>query len=74
MKAILLLAGSLGAILIAAVILSIQVWTGMDGTMSGHGWGAMIAGVVLSIIVGVALMVLVFFSSRSGRDEMDRWS
>lgn len=72
MKSTLILAAALGAILVAAVILSVQVWTGMDAAMTGHGWFALAIGVVLSIVVGAGLMALVFFSSRSGHDDQDR--
>lgn len=67
-----LLALSLGAILLAAIILSVRVWFGMDAQMTGHGWFAMALGVVLSIVVGGGLMALVFFSSRRGYDDVDR--
>ena len=37
--------------------------------MSMDGWAAMVAGVVLSLVVGIVLMALVFYSSRRGYDE-----
>jgi Zn-dependent protease with chaperone function len=41
-----------------------------EGTeMSVDGYAAMIAGVVVSLAVGIVLMALVFFSSRRGYDE-----
>ena len=40
-----------------------------DTVMSGHGTAAMVIGVVFSLIVGIGLMALVFFSSRRGVDE-----
>jgi hypothetical protein len=67
-----LLVVALGGILIAAILLSVRVWFGMDAQMTGHGWFAMGLGVVLSIIVGAGLMALVFFSSRRGYDDEDR--
>jgi hypothetical protein len=64
-----LLVAALGGILLAAVLLSVRGWFGMDAQMTGHGWLAMGLGVVLSIIVGAGLMALVFFSSRRGYDD-----
>jgi uncharacterized membrane protein len=74
MKQTLLLIATLGAMLVAATALSVKVWLGMDADMEVHGWAAMFIGVTLSILVGAGLMVLVFFSSRSGRDDTGRWS
>lgn len=37
--------------------------------VSGHGTVAMVLGVVLSLIVGIGLMTLVFYSSRRGYDD-----
>lgn len=44
-------------------------WTSTDARMSGHGWTALVLGVVFSCVVGFGLMALVFFSSRRGYDE-----
>jgi hypothetical protein len=41
--------------------------------MSGHGWIAMSLGIVFSLAVGVGLMSLVFYSSRRGYDEPNRY-
>jgi heme/copper-type cytochrome/quinol oxidase subunit 2 len=40
--------------------------------VSTHGYIAMTLGIVFSLVVGVALMVLVFYSSRYGYDEPAR--
>jgi hypothetical protein len=40
-----------------------------DVQMSGHGWAAMALGILFSLIVGIGLMGLVFYSSRKGYDE-----
>jgi hypothetical protein len=40
-----------------------------DTTLSGHGSTALTLGIVFSIVVGVALMTLVFWSHRHGHDE-----
>jgi len=37
--------------------------------MSAAGWGAMLAGIVLTLGLGCGLMSLVFISSRRGYDE-----
>ena len=45
------------------------MWTNIAGELTGHGWVAMILGVVFTTLVGTALMALVFYSSRHGHDE-----
>ncbi len=42
------------------------------GTIPGHGYAAMTAGIVLLFVVGVGLMALLFYSSRHGYDEAPR--
>ena len=44
-------------------------WTHIDAKMSGHGWAALILGIVFSCVLGFGLMGLMFFSSRHGYDE-----
>ena len=52
-----------------AVVLAL-LWLASDGTpMSIHMIVATIAGVGLSVLVGTALMGLVFVSARSGHDD-----
>jgi uncharacterized membrane protein HdeD (DUF308 family) len=46
-----------------------RVWNHFDTPMSVHGWIALVLGVVFSLIVGIGLMALMFFSSRRGYDE-----
>jgi heme/copper-type cytochrome/quinol oxidase subunit 4 len=48
-------------------------WSLAEGSLSGHGWTALILGVVFSLVVGIGLMVLVFASSRRGHDEPPRF-
>ena len=55
-------------VLIFAVALS-QLWINHPNTWDSNSRLALIFGVVVTIGLGVALMVLVFFSSRSERDE-----
>jgi len=49
---------------------SIALWNA-DGPaeMSGHGYVAMTLGIVFSMIVGIGLMALVFYSARKGYDR-----
>jgi hypothetical protein len=39
--------------------------------MSGHGWTALVLGIVVSIALGTGLMFLVFYSHRKGYDRID---
>jgi hypothetical protein len=62
------------AILVALALLA--VWFGIVGwnhesdvQMSGHGYAALTIGVVASLVVGIGLMTLVFYSSRRGYDD-----
>ena len=45
-------------------------WTRHDDVpMSAHGYIAMALGIGFTLIVGIGLMTLVFYSSRKGYDE-----
>jgi fatty acid desaturase len=59
------------ALLAAGLALATFGWTGADPDVSlpTSVWVALIAGVVFSLIVGVGLMALLFYSSRAGYDE-----
>jgi cytoskeletal protein RodZ len=66
----LIMIAALGALLIAALVLGIRTWVGMgDVAMPWQGWLALVLGVVLTLGLGVALMGLVFYSSRHGHDD-----
>ena len=55
--------------LIALVLLVIWIMGGFENVhLSLAGWIAYVLGVVLTSVLGVALMALVFYSDRSGRD------
>ncbi|XUM19509.1 hypothetical protein ACRAVF_17415 [Bradyrhizobium oligotrophicum S58] len=56
-------------ILAAAVIFAYQGMTLTGDPMPTEGWIALALGVVFSLIVGIGLTVLLFYSSRKGYDE-----
>ncbi len=60
----------IGLLLMAIVFLAVG-WDTPEGgeRMSTGGWVAMILGVVATLALGIGLMTLMFYSSRSGRDE-----
>lgn len=67
-----------GAVLVAAllVLLGITGWWIWDvsATIGGFnmplsGWLALILGVLVSLVVGIGLMSLVFYSHRHGHDR-----
>lgn len=65
-----LLLASLLGFLAAVVVFVVITWQQMGVVeMSGHGVTALIAGTVLSLVVGGGLMALVFISARRGYDE-----
>ena len=64
-----LLAGMV-LLLIGVIVIATLGWNSADGTdVPPIGYAAMAAGVVFSLVVGVGLMALVFYSSRAGYDE-----
>jgi len=57
-------------LLIAATLFAVRSWTSVEGPpMPEVGYVAMTIGVVFSLIIGVELMTLLFYSSRHGYDE-----
>ena len=59
----------IGLLLLAIVFMVIGWGAPAGGTpMSTTGWIAMILGIVATLALGVGLMALMFYSSRSGRD------
>ncbi len=57
-------------LLAAATIFAARSWTAVEGPpMPEVGYVAMTIGVVFSLLVGIALMALLFYSSRHGYDE-----
>ena len=61
---------ALMAMLVAALYYAHGIWTALGvADMPGWMYGAMIGGVVFSLLVGGGLMGLVFYSSRAGFDD-----
>jgi hypothetical protein len=71
---------TIALVLALLAMLAIAVWwivlaTNQVGglAMPISGWIAMALGIVFSLIVGVGLMALVFYSSRKGYDEPPKY-
>jgi len=57
-----------------ALVVGYLGWTGSAGVeMPSIGFAALIFGVIMSLIVGIGLMALVFFSSRAGYDVPSKY-
>ena len=68
--------GSWAIIAVLLAILAATIWLGYEGwtmdqdvQVSKHGYIAMALGIFFSLVFGIALMTLVFYSSRAGYDE-----
>jgi len=60
----------LAGLLAAALAFGLYRWFDFDEVqMSGHGFLAMGLGVGFSLLLGVGLMALVFYSNRHGHDD-----
>lgn len=67
------LLAALLAMLAAVIWLAVSGWSSAAGTdVPAAGYIALAFGVVVSMVVGVGLMALVFYSSRAGYDEPAR--
>ena len=65
--------GALLALLAGSVWFAAKGWMSLGDTpMPASGYIAMTLGIVFSLVVGVGLMALVFYSSRRGYDEPAR--
>ncbi len=75
MKATILTIVVLGAILATSAWFAFTGWNDVGAAshadISTHGYIAMGLGIGLSIVVGVGLMALLFFSARNGHDDVD---
>jgi hypothetical protein len=57
------------ALLAAAIWYSIHAWRELPGGgISPVGWVFLVLGAVVTTVVGAGLMLLLFYSSRKGRD------
>ena len=69
-----------GQLIILTVLILLLVLTGVWGVsvwnassdvpMGKHGWIALGLGSFFSLLIGVGLMALMFFSNRSGHDDI----
>lgn len=65
-----ILIGTLLALLVASGWLAVEGWgLHSEVDMPASAYVAMALGIIFSLAVGVALMALVFYSSRKGYDE-----
>lgn len=53
-----------------ALVWAAMAWTSEDVTMSIHGWIALALGTTFSLAIGCGLMALMFYSNRSGHDDV----
>ena len=68
-----LLVGILLMQLAAVIVLVILGWSAAAGTdVPFFGYAAMGLGILFSLVLGIGLMTLLFYSSRSGYDEPAR--
>jgi hypothetical protein len=56
-------------LLIASGVVGYVGWTISDNDVPTSGYVAMALGVIFSLVVGIGLMALIFYSSRAGYDE-----
>lgn len=66
---IFLIASGVILLLLACVPVAVGISRGVFSQMTMHGWIALGLGCGLSLLVGGALMALVFHSSRHGYDD-----
>ena len=60
---------ALAGFLAAAIAYAIYGWSRLGAVgIPPVGWAFLIAGIVLTLLVGGGLMALLFYSSRKGRD------
>ena len=62
---------ALSALLMLTGFWATSVWNATgDAVMDKHGWIALGLGTFFSLLIGCGLMALMFFSSRSGHDDV----
>jgi hypothetical protein len=65
-----LIIGALLALLGASIYYAWRIWTAFGpADMPGWIYGAVVGGVLFSLVVGCGLMALMFYSSRAGYDD-----
>jgi len=69
MRTILLIVVMASFLVLAGAIAAYAWWRMADVEMSTAGVLALVAGAALTLLLGIGLMALVFYSSRSGHDE-----
>ena len=57
------------ALMTATIWYAAVIWNSIAAQMSGTGWGMLIAGVVISMLLGGVLSALVIYSSRNDYDR-----
>ena len=57
------------AVFIGLIYYVLNLTGAFDAGMSGHGWGALLGGVVLSILIGGGLTAALVWGRRNGYDE-----
>ena len=63
---------AVAAVLVIAIVIG-EFWSGIgDSEISEAGWFAMGLGIFVTLVLGIGLMSLVFFSNRRGYDEAGR--
>lgn len=65
-----LLLAILFTMLVFAVVWATMAWTSEDVEMSIHGWIALALGTIFSLLIGCGLMALMFYSNRTGYDDV----
>ena len=71
--------GTLAAVAVLLVLLAAALWYAASAFVVGGppmpaiGYVAMAGGIVISLVVGFALMGLLFYSSRHGYDEPEHF-
>ena len=60
---------ALDLILVAAIIFAVKGWNMTDAQVSRNGMIALTLGIVMSMLMGMVLMGLVFYSNRNGYDR-----
>ena len=73
LPAIIAAAVLLGLLTLAATF-TVQAWQRFPDHMGARGWVALVLGGVSSIVIGCGLMALMFYGSRTGRDDQPKAS